>query len=48
MDKLVECDKVFGSNPKGFELLKTYLAVFGRTQVQIFNLWFVNGGTAIA
>ena len=26
-----ECGKVFGSNPKRFELLKTYLAMFLRT-----------------
>ena len=30
-DKFAKFCKVFGSNPKGFELLKTYLAMFLRT-----------------
>ena len=30
-EKFAECSKVFGSNPKGFELLKIYLAMFLRT-----------------
>ena len=32
------------SNPKSFELLKTYLAVFRRTQIQSSYSWFVIGG----
>ncbi len=31
-----------------FEALKTYLAVFRRTQVYSFNSWFANGGIVIA
>ncbi|MBO5864165.1 MAG: hypothetical protein J6Q59_07850, partial [Paludibacteraceae bacterium] len=30
-EKFDECGKVFGSNPKGFELLIIYLAMFLRT-----------------
>ena len=42
------CEHQVLSGSIHLERLKTYLAVFGKTQVQSFNSWFVNGGTAIA
>lgn len=41
MEKFVEFGKVFRRDPKGFELLKTHLAMFLRTS-SLMRLIFIN------
>lgn len=41
------CEHQVWSSSIHLEQLKTYLAVFRKTQVWSFNSWFVNGGIAI-